>query len=152
MQIEYLADHMGSVPLLANWHHEQFSYLNPQKTIEQRLTNLHNSAGYGGIPLTVVGISGDAVVGCASLVHNDMDTREELSPWLASVFVDPEYRGKGLGSALVERIVKEANESKVKELYLYTTDRESLYSRLGWQVLNREEFHGEGVVVMKLRL
>ena len=152
MKIEYLADHMGSVPLLANWHHEEFSYLNPQKTIEQRLTNLNNSAGYGGIPLTVVGMFGDAVVGCASLVHNDMDTHEELSPWLASVYVDPEYRGKGLGSALVERIVKEATESKVKDLYLYTTDRESLYSRLGWQVYSREEFHGEDVVVMKLRL
>ena len=152
LRIEYLADHTESIPLLAKWHHEQWSYLNPQKTMEQRIANIGKSARHDGIPLTVVGIQSDRVVGCASLVYHDMDTHEALSPWLASVYVDPEYRGKRIGSALVKRIVEEAKGANVKALYLYTPDRESFYTRLGWQVYSKEEYHGEDEVVMRLDL
>lgn len=30
-------------------------------------------------------------MGSAAIINNDMDTRPELTPWLASVFVAPAY-------------------------------------------------------------
>ncbi|HIJ58077.1 MAG TPA: GNAT family N-acetyltransferase [Deltaproteobacteria bacterium] len=35
-----------------------------------------------------------------------MATKPELTPWLASVYVKPEARGKGVSSLLVKHIVK----------------------------------------------
>jgi GNAT superfamily N-acetyltransferase len=76
-------------------------------------------------------------VGCASLVEHDMLTRPELSPWLAGVFVPREHRRRGIGAALVERVVQEARSLGVQRLYLYTPGFGALYLRLGWSVLER---------------
>jgi hypothetical protein len=46
-----------------------------------------------------------ALFGSAMLIAHDMDTRMELSPWLAGVFVAPKRRGCGVGAALVRRVI-----------------------------------------------
>ena len=71
------------------------------------------------------------------LVENDMTTRPELSPWLAGVFVPPELRGRGIGAALVERVVHEAGALGVPRLFLYIPGPGTLYRRLGWSVVER---------------
>jgi GNAT superfamily N-acetyltransferase len=52
------------------------------------------------------------------LVAHDMDTRMDLSPWLAGVFVAPHHRRRGVGAALVQRIIDEATGLGVEQLYL----------------------------------
>ena len=42
-----------------------------------------------------------------------MDTRKELSPWLASVFVAPEFRKWGIGSKLVLHVMEQAREDSL---------------------------------------
>ena len=71
------------------------------------------------------------MVGSASLIAQDMDTRPELSPWLASVYVAAEHRRQGIGSALVRRVAQEAAALGVETLYLFTPDQEHFYARLG---------------------
>jgi N-acetylglutamate synthase-like GNAT family acetyltransferase len=86
------------------------------------------------------------------LVAHDMDSRPQLTPWLAGVFVKPQCRGKGIGSALVRRIEAEARSLEVATLYLYTPNTESLYERLGWSVTERCEYRNTNVVVMSKEL
>ncbi|MBK8006160.1 MAG: GNAT family N-acetyltransferase [Gemmatimonadetes bacterium] len=57
-----------------------------------------------------------------------------LSPWLASVFVRPDRRGKGLGQALARRVLLEAAALGHARVYLFTTDQAGWYARMGWQV------------------
>jgi N-acetylglutamate synthase-like GNAT family acetyltransferase len=83
------------------------------------------------------------------LVAHDMDSRPQLTPWLAGVFVEPQCRGKGIGSALVRRIEAEARSLGVSTLYLYTPHTEFLYERLGWSVIERCEYHTNVVVMSK---
>ncbi len=151
MEIGYLADHSHFIPTLSKWHHDQWSYLNPSRTIEDRVEELQLSASRQQIPITFVAFSGGVLLGSASLIAHDMDTRLDLSPWLASVYVAPRHRKKGFGSALVKRTVKEAKASAVETLYLFTPDREDFYARLGWSFLERTGYHGENVVIMSLR-
>lgn len=101
-------------------------------------------------PFAAVALSDSKPVGVACLVEHDMVTRKDLSPWLASVFVPPEHRGKGIGTALTRRIMDEAKALDVGTLYLFTPDRETFYSRLGWTVLERTEYRREQIVIMKL--
>jgi N-acetylglutamate synthase-like GNAT family acetyltransferase len=82
------------------------------------------------------------------LVAHDMDTRMELSPWLAGVFVAPNHRRHGLGTALVRRAVDDAKALGVRRLYLYTPSTELFYSRLGWSLVERTSYRGTDVVVM----
>ena len=83
-----------------------------------------------------------------------MATRPELSPWLSGVFVAPEHRRRGVGGALVERVVLEACVLRTPRLYLYTLGSEALYLRLRWSVMERtfyRELWGEQkVTIMEL--
>ena len=77
-----------------------------------------------------------------------MDTHMDLSPWLASLYVIPIYRSRGVGSALVHRVIKEAEALGVETLYSFTPDREGFYIRLGWSTVERIEYRGYGVAIM----
>ena len=106
----------------------------------------------GVIPETLIALDGDQVVGTASIVENDLSSRPDLSPWMASVYVDDRYRGQGVGSQIVRAIVAEASALGVKRLYLITHDRMSFYQRLGWEEIERVHYRGEDVTVMSTLL
>lgn len=149
MHIDYLAHHLELLPTLAAWHHAQWGYLHPGDTVEDRERRLGRQAQTDGVPLVVVALEEGQPLGSASIVAHDMDTHPEWTPWLASVFVAPPYRGRGIGTALVERIEDEARRMDVESLYLYTPDRPTFYQRLGWHPLSREAYRGDAVTVMR---
>lgn len=152
MRIDYLAAHRDFIPILSQWHHEQWSYLNPSRTAKDRIEEFQQEKGLKQIPTTFVAMSENVLLGSASLVTHDMDTRMDLSPWLASVYVAPPHRQQGIGSALVQRTVEEAKELKVETLYLFTPDRERFYRRLGWSVLELTKYRGGNNVIMTLQI
>jgi GNAT superfamily N-acetyltransferase len=150
VRIGYLADHREHVPRLAEWLHAQWGYLHENDSVERRAARLESRATRGGVPVTFVALEGETLLGSASLVVDDLETRPELTPWLASVFVAPEHRGRGVASALVGGVVVEAWSSGIERLYLWTTDQERLYARLGWTPVERTRFQGEDIVVMAI--
>ena len=103
MQLEYLADHVSHLPQLATWHHAQFGYLNPANSVERYVERLTASLHKSDLPTTFIALKGDTLLGSASLVRQTI-THPNLSPWLSSVYVDPQHRGGGIASALVGRV------------------------------------------------
>ena len=152
MVIEYLADHPDRLATLARWHHEEWHHLNPGDTVEKRQARMNAHLAKRQIPTTFVALDGDVLVGSACLLADDMHQHRDLTPWLASVFVATEQRGRGVGSALVGRVVEEARALGVEALYLYTPDRERFYARMGWSVLERTEYMGAQVVIMSIKV
>ena len=152
MQIEYRADYPAHILELARLHFEEWSYLCPGESLEGRTARLSGSCGRNAIPSVVVLLEDGELLGSAMLLAHDMDSRPQLTPWLAGVFVKPQCRGKGIGSALVRRIEAEARSLGVSTLYLYTPNAESLYERLGWSVTERCEYRNNNVVVMSKKL
>jgi GNAT superfamily N-acetyltransferase len=146
--IDYLADHQDAIPTLAEWHHHQFRHLSPGSTVERCGSRLRAQPGRRQIPTTVVALADGQPLGSASLVAHDMAIRPELSPWLATVFVAPEYRRQGIGASLVRRIVEEAAALGAERLYLYTPDKEGFYSRRGWRTVERVDYRDHHVAVM----
>jgi len=150
-RIESLADHPALIPTLAAWHHAQWSYLDVGVSVAQRAAALRTH-GRDAVPMTVVVRSAGTLLGSASLIAYDMDTRMDLSPWLASVYVAPPYRGHGVGSALVREIVDRATDLGFWALYLFTPDRARFYERLGWHVLEHVVYRGYAQVLMSISL
>lgn len=152
MKIEYLADHREFIPRLARWMHEEWGYLYPEHTLEIRRQLVTERANKDRIPLTLVAIEDNEPVGTVCLKIDDMDTRPELTPWLASLYVEKTHRRQGIGAKLVAAIESEAARLGVKKLYLFTPDSEIFYASLGWTVTERLEYRGCFVSVMKKQL
>lgn len=151
-EIVYLGDCPEYIPLLAAWHHAQWSYLSPFTTVEQRIARLRENTGKLCVPTTFVALQNGEPAGSASLVNLDMSTRQQLSPWLAAVYVSPEHRRHGIGAALVNRVVEEARALGIPRLYLYTPDKQRFYSRLGWYEIETLDYRSYQMTVMQIDL
>ena|SRR5687768_928852 len=146
--IEYLADHPEAVPMLARLHHEQWRAVTPHLTIADRIAGFQSRMQRQQVPTGFVAVVDGTVAGMACLVAHDMETRPELTPWLATVLVAPEYRRRGIGSALSERVAVEGRVLGFPQLYLVTFDKTGLYARLGWSEMERTEFLGLPATIM----
>ena len=148
MTIEYLADHPEFVRTLAEWQHAEWGHLRPGDSVEARMSRLRNFSARDRIPLTVVAHDDGELLGSASLIPHDMDTRMELTPWLAGVFVAPEHRRCGVGAALVRRVMAEAARLSVPVLYLYTVHSEAFYATLGWSLQEHSTYRNQNIAIM----
>ena len=146
-----LRDKPELLETLARWHQAEWSQLNPGETLEQRIIRMQPFLNDKLIPSTYIAFD-DVLYGSAAIVANDMDNRPELSPWLASVFVYPEYRNRGIGSALVRHVMQQAHKNNIEKLYLYTPDREAFYHKLGWRHIETVHYHGYEVSIMEADL
>jgi GNAT superfamily N-acetyltransferase len=148
MHIELLADHPWLVPVIAGWHFDEWSECYPGTTRAAWTAELAGRCERDRIPTTFVALVDAEPVGSASLVLCDMDTRPDLCPWLAAVYVLPAFRRRGIATALVTHALAQARQFGVRQLYLWTDSAASLYSRLGWRPLAEEPYKGKPVLVM----
>jgi GNAT superfamily N-acetyltransferase len=151
MILEYLADHLGRLREVATLHLGEWPDLELGNSIDTRQETLATCCRRGEIPLGVIALDHD-LCGFALLVEADFELRPNLSPWLAGVFVRPQHRKRGVGSALVTRIENEAKALAVNTIYFYTAHSESLYSRLGWVVTERCAHKSRNYAVMAKKL
>ncbi|GGX94024.1 N-acetyltransferase GCN5 [Litchfieldella qijiaojingensis] len=133
---------------VAGWTYAEWGYLHPEESAEAYCEAFVAQCGEGGVPSVFVAMHGEAPVGTASLVVDDMSVRPELTPWLASVFVLPAWRGRGIASRLVQRVEHEAREWGIERCYLFTPDQQALYRRLGWRDHESLSYRGEEVTIM----
>src|SRR4029077_14623252 len=119
-----LADHLELAPLLADWHYREWAGLLPGWSRAQAEAELRSHTGRRQIPTTFVAVEDGWPLGSASLLEADLDGWEQLTPWDASVFVAPAFRGRGLGRQLVGRAVEEAKALSVPVVYLFTAGQE----------------------------
>lgn len=149
MRIALLADHPEIVPELARLHMEQWGHLRPGETLERRTARLTAACGRGQVPTVFVALEDDgSLAGSSMLIESDMDTRPELRPWLAGVYVVEASRGRGYGSALVLQVEEAARALGIERVFLYTPDAMEFYERLGWVRRERVSHLGQDVTIM----
>lgn len=152
MKITDLIDEKEALPILAEWHHSEWSHFNPGGTVQKRIEEMQAYLAGHTLPKMFVSKDGETLLGSAAIIASDMDTRTDLSPWLASVYVNEEYRKKGVGSDLVKHVEKYARSAGFPNLYLFTPDQENFYQNLGWAPISREVYRERAVTVMQIKL
>jgi GNAT superfamily N-acetyltransferase len=152
--IDYLADHPELLDQLAqlSWKEWQDIYEQRDQTLEHCLKNYRERMNTDRLPLTLVALHRNELVGMVSLKFHDMDTRPDLDPWLGGLLVLPEWRNRGIGTMLTHRATDEARRLNISPLYLWTHSAERLYRKLGWQVVERTNYFGKEAVVMAIDL
>jgi GNAT superfamily N-acetyltransferase len=148
MQIDYLANHPHFIPTLARWTYQEWHHLRPGDSVERRIERLRTESNGSPIPTVVVAFDGAELFGSAKLVVSDMDTRPELTPWLAGVFVTPRHRRRGIGAALVRRVMDEARHLGIPRLYLYTPSAAPFYAKLHWSMFEQTKYRDKDVAIM----
>lgn len=149
MEISYLADHQGIIPVISRWFYQEWSYLHPGKTENDFNQVLSERTNRHKIPLALVAFEGNELIGTVCLKINDLETRLDLSPWLAGLYVSQPWRGNGVGTALVKAIERKTFELGEEKLYLFTPESEDFYAGLGWKVLERQNYHNAPVTIMQ---
>ena len=151
MKILDLKQDSGHCETLARWHYREWANLYPDERLEDFLADLRACLADGIVPSTYIALD-DGLLGSVSIIARDLYSRPDLTPWLANVFVLPDHRRAGLGSALIMHAMQAARTAGLKCLYLYTPGNEAFYHRLGWSTLCRERYHGHEVAIMHAKL
>lgn len=74
------------------------------------------------------------VVGVVSIWLNDLTARQDLFPWMATLFVKKEYRNMGIGKMLQSKCIEETKKMNYDNLYLIT-DHINYYEKTGWKFI-----------------
>lgn len=125
---------------------EKLSFSDPwsKRSFEDELTNRFS------IPLVVK--SGTRIVGYACLWH----IYEQME--IANIAVSPEFRGKGVGSTMMKRVLEVAKEKGCRSIILSVRKSNSaaisLYRRFGFVELERKKRYyrlpsEDGIIMIK---
>lgn len=121
----------------------------PLDEVPDRLQKIYDASGFYGI----FAYQGDVLVGMA-LASKEKFRRGDAYFFLQALCVDPSMQGRGLGRALVERMVEAARERNVKLLRLETlagSPAELFYEEMGFEPVSPPRM-GRQDQTMMLRL
>jgi polyamine oxidase len=148
IEIAEVAEHQTLAPLLARWHAAEWQHLyanwNEAIALAEFLAMNHR----GRVPMTWLAFDGSGrdetdLLGSVSLIDNDeLPGFEAVGPWLASLFIRPDARGRGVGSTLTRHCLREAGRLGYDQVYLFTAGQEAFYLERDWRVVATSEAVG----------
>ena len=133
IEIVNLADDTKHIEEMSAWVWEEWSKQGGAK-LEDIIYRTKHSICKGKVPQVYIAKHGDELVGTASIWHNDLTTRQDLTPWLAALYIKKEHRGRGVGTLLQNKIIEVAKELGYDNIYLIT-EHENYYEKTGWKFM-----------------
>lgn len=148
-QVRLLADEPRALPHIAAWLFHEWWCRNPENGLHTVVARLEECMNRDRLDLTLVCFSGDVPVGTVSLTRSDMSSRPDLTPWLAALYVAPEFRCRGAGSLLVNDALRHAARVGERKLYLFTMNAGPFYLDRGWKEAGRESVEDCEAVILE---
>ncbi len=146
--IDFIGQHAEHIPIIAQWHQQEWQHISPDLTTELRIKQYSTYENSAGIPCCLLALINNKPAGSASLLESDMETHPHIGPWLASVYVQPNYRRRGVATQLIQRCLENARLTGVQILYLFTPDQADFYQKRGWKLIESTLYHDENVDIM----
>ena len=98
--------------------------------------------GGGPVPQWYAAMDGDTIAGGLGVIENDFHDRKDLAPNVCAVYVEEQYRCRGIAGALLNHVCGDMAALGVGTLYLLT-DHTSFYERYGWEFFCMAQGDGE---------
>ncbi|HIT86783.1 MAG TPA: GNAT family N-acetyltransferase [Candidatus Coprocola pullicola] len=74
------------------------------------------------------------IIAGAGVIENDFHNRKDLTPNVCALFVEEQYRKRGIAKHVLDFIKQDLKELGLKEIYL-VTDHTQFYEKCGWEFL-----------------
>lgn len=154
LEIKLLADCSEYISTLSRlWFNELGKQRIPNASVAHAENMYQAHLNRDQLPLTFVALHQGKPIGMSSLRIND-GIRPDLTPWLGSLIVHPEYRRQGVGEKLIDITKERAKTMRYEKLYLLALDPAipNWYARLGWQYLGMDKLYHHPVTVMEIKI
>ena len=121
-------EHRELIDAASKWFNEKWHI--PQQAYYD---SMQKSLGAGCVvPRWYVVIDCGRIIAGLGVIENDFHDRNDLAPNVCAVYVEPEYRGRGMAGSLLDYVCSDMKNEGISELYLIT-DHTSFYERYGWE-------------------
>lgn len=131
VSIEFLADHPQFERQVTDWQWQAFGSHNSREFFA---SIVKSSMKKQGLPLTFVALRDGEILGTVGLWRCDLISRQDLTPWLAALYIDEAHRDAGLGQRLQQFVLEYSRQAGFGDLYLYATFS-GYYERQGWEYI-----------------
>lgn len=143
MDIVHLKGNEFAIPVIANWFYNEWGDHYPVRSVEYICSLLKERMNDCSLPLTLIAVENEEVIGTVNLKARDMSIREDLSPWLGGLYVRENARKKGIGTQLINAAVDQAKQLNFDQLYLWTSSAKDYYLNLGWTLIAEPFYEGK---------
>lgn len=94
------------------------------------------------VPQWYIAFNCGQIIGGLGVIENDFHNRKDLTPNVCAVYVEEEYRCKGVAGRLLNYACMDMHNFGIDTLYL-VTDHTSFYEKYGWEFLCMVQGDGE---------
>lgn len=120
------------------WFHEKWGV--PLEAYKESISeSLRDKAV---VPRWYVVLNDDKIIAGLGVIENDFHDRKDLTPNVCAVYVEEEFRCRGIAGEMLSFVCNDMKESGIDTLYL-VTDHTSFYERYGWEFLCMVQGDGE---------
>ena len=145
--IGFLADHLDTIPTLANWFRNQWpDYFADWSQAEMEQDFLAD-IGKDCLPARLVAFASEELVGTIVLREQGDETLPDCQPELGGLFVIASHRGRGVGTALVRAGMQLARAQGYESVYATTVAAAGILESLGWTFL-KTVVHQDGPLAL----
>ena len=113
----------------ALWFHKKWGI--PLEAYKESMLDSLNDVK---VPDWYVVLDGNKIIGGLGVIENDFHERKDLSPNVCAVFVEDEYRCRGIAGKMLNYVCKDYKNKGIDTLYL-VTNHIGFYERYGWTYL-----------------
>lgn len=146
LQLTTLAQRPDLVDVLAGWFTAEwpdyFSDRDPHDFVAAH-------AREDAMPLALLVLADDQPAGAVTLAEESIESRPDLGPWVAGLFVQPKFREQGIGQLLVVAASRIVWSLGFDRLYVGTRAT-SLFTAVGWTVIDTAEQDGTTLDILVL--
>ena len=122
----------------AAWFHEKWGV--PLEAYRESMERC--LAGGGPVPQWYMAMAEGRIIGGLGVIENDFHDRKDLTPNVCAVYVEEDFRRRGVAGALLEEVCRDMEGLGISTLYLLT-DHISFYERYGWEFFCMAQGEGE---------
>ncbi len=153
MNIEMLADRPEFIPQIAEWYFQMWGFREENNSIELTAGRIAGKLNRKQLPVPLVALEGERILGVAQLKLREMDIFPERAFWLGGVYVAENARGRGVAGYLTASAIELARDLRIEQLWLQTIALNGgLYAKNGFAPVEKLHYKGEDVLVMTIDL
>lgn len=137
----------SEIALCAKWRLEAFGDV-LGGSLEDETKRLEDFVADGAQQVALVASCGGVPAGTCLLAPQELEPCHPVSPWLAGLYVAPDFRRQGIGGALVRATEEQARQRGNRQIYLYSDDAVAYYEKLSWRIVEQTIWHGFPMALM----